>query len=406
MTLLLWLLALTQIPALRALARYVPLPELALPALLLLAAAAFAVLFNPPQRLRTVLFTPWPSLLVVVLLSLAIAYVYPLADGLKTLGGGSDADDALQLGGVALWHLANPYALTTYFGNPLSPGPGWLALYGPLALLGLQPLGTVGALCFAIWALRRVKISWPILNLLTLGWASSLAVWELAAVGNDLPSFGLVLLGVLALLAQPRLSFNALLLLAVVVGCLATARISFFYLPLLLGFALLAVWPKRALWVALLGFATMALWHGSFFILNPQAYPPLHLLVRGETLISGAAWAGVFGVLGVTGVAMLYHWRWWNPYVHTALGLGVPLGVLATAELASHGSLAAWEGATWLTPALPVACMAVLTVWPLPRALAQSVGARPHTLPVKKAISVSKNQKAKRPPLAKGQRSR
>lgn len=404
MTLLLWVLLLTQAPALRALARYAPFPELALPALLLCVAAALALLFNPPRALRAFMFTAWPSVLLIVLLSVGVAITYPVADGLKTAMGGSDADDAIQLGGVALWHLANPYALTTYFGNPLSPGPGWLALLGPLALLGIQPLGVVVALGFALFALRGAKVNWPTLNLLTLAWASSLAVWELAAVGNDLPMFGMVLLGVVVMLAQPRVSFPALLTLACVVGCLATARISFFYLPMLVGFALFAVWPKRAVWVAVFGTVTMLAWHGSFYMLNPAHYPPFHLLARGESLLSGGAMVGVLGVLGVVGAAMLYHWRWWNPYVHVALGLGAPLGLLSAAELANVGSLRGWEGATWLIPALPVALMAVLTSWPLPRALAQNTSVKPE--PKKQAISVSKNQKGAVKPLAKGKRSR
>ena len=401
MALLLWVLVLTQAPALRALTRYAPYPELALLTLVLCVAAGLVLLFNPPQKLRELMFTAWPSALLLVVLSVAIAYVYPLADGLKATLGGSDANDAIQLGGAALWQLSNPYALTTYFGNPISPGPGWLALLGPFALLGVQPLGVVAALGFALFALRRAKMSWAMLNLITLAWASSLAVWELSTVANDLPMFGLVLLGVVAMLAQPRIPLPTLLFLAVVVGCLATTRISFFYLPFLVGFSLFAVWPRRALWVAIVGGLTMLAWHSGFYWLNPQGYPPFHLLGRGENLLGGPALIGVLGVLGVTGIAMLYHWRWWNPYVHVALGLGVPLGVLSFAELANVGNFRNWEGATWLIPALPIALMAVFTSWPLPRALSQG-----SQMPKKKTISVSKNQTNPTKPLAKGKRSR
>ena len=378
------LVLLTQLPALRALARYAPVPELFIPIMLCATICLSLLLLKPPRILLPILHSAWPTSLVMIGLSFAIALAYPIADGLKTTMGGSDADDAIQLGATALWHLQNPYALSTYFGNPLSPGPGWLALWGPLAIWGLQPLGTPLALAFAVWALRRAHFSWLTINTFSIILASCLGVWELAAVGNDLVPFGLLLLGVVVLLGQARLNPWALLGLALWVGALATARIAFFYLPILIGFALLAAWPKRGLYIAIVGSSLMFALHSGFWWLNPNGYPPLHLLGRAESILQDSTLLGALGILGVTGIAMLYHWRWWNPLTHTALGLGVPLAVIATAELASgSGQLALWEGATFLIPALPLALMATLKLWP-PQALP--------ILPIKKPITATKNQ--------------
>ena len=358
------LAVLAQAAAWRALARYAPVPELTIPGLLFITAALAWVMLNPQPWVRKKLNSAWPLALVVVALSVAIVLVYPLADGLKLQGGGSDADDALRIGGHALWQFQNPYGLTTYFGNPLSPGPGWLFLTGWLAVLGLQPLLTPLALLLCAWALRASGFGWPMVSIVVLMLASSLGLWELAVVGNDLPAWGLLLLAVVALLTKPRLPFLAVIGLAVVVGCLATARLPLFYLPILLGFALIAVWPLRGVWVAGVGLLMMVAWHGWFYLLNGAGYPPLHLLGRGEALLAGSSLVAALGVLGVTGVAMLYHWRWWPPLTQVALGLGVPFAVLAAAELASVGTLEGWEGATFLLPALPMALLAVLKAWP------------------------------------------
>lgn len=355
---------LSQAPALRALARYVPQPEVFIPAFLVGALGVAWLILNPSKILQRFLNSPWPSALAVIALSLGVAVVYPLADALKATMGGSDADDAMQLGGLALWHLQNPYAVTTYFGNPLSPGPGWMALASPLSLLGLQPLMTPLALAFAIGALRKAGHGWGLISAFTLLYLSSLGVWELAIVGNDLPSWGLMVLGTIALLGMPRLPNKAVYGLALLVGTLATARAPFFYVPLLIGFSLFAVWPKRGLTVAGVGMLTLAAWHGAFYLINAGHYQPLHLVGRGEALLSGANLIAALGVLGVTGLSMLYHWRWWPPQTQVALGLGVPFAVLSAAELALVGSFAKWEGATFLLPALPIALFAVLKACP------------------------------------------
>ncbi|MCS6817898.1 MAG: hypothetical protein NZ746_11035 [Blastocatellia bacterium] len=68
-------------------------------------------------------------------LLLAFLVLYPLADS-GIIGGGSDRDDALNLGVGELLHGRCPYHVTTYLGNPIAPLPGGLFLSLPFVLLG------------------------------------------------------------------------------------------------------------------------------------------------------------------------------------------------------------------------------------------------------------------------------
>lgn len=356
-----------QVPALRPIMKFAPLPVFACLAVMLTTAALLWTLLAPAPRsrdtltpLRALMGTPWPVVGVIVTLALMAAVVYPIADRLKVHMGGSDADDAMILAGTALMHGATPYNLTTYFGNPLSPGPGWAGLVGPLSALGLYPL--LNALAVAILAatLRATRHGWVQVNAVVVSLFSCLLLWELAAVGNDLPAWGMLFLATLLALSQPRLSNGAMLGLAALLGALCTARIAFFYVPVLVGFSLLAVWPRRALWVAGVGTVVMGGLHAAFYVLNPAFYPPLHLLTRAQGMLHGPALYAALMLLGVVGIQQLYHWRWWPPVVHAAWGLGTPLFILALAELAQHGDLGRWEGATFWIPALPVVIYALL----------------------------------------------
>lgn len=70
-----------------------------------------------------------------LLLITAFLLIFPLADS-GVLGGGSDADDALDLATVELLHGRYPYYERTYLGNQLSPLPGALLLAAPFVVLG------------------------------------------------------------------------------------------------------------------------------------------------------------------------------------------------------------------------------------------------------------------------------
>lgn len=366
------LFAALQLPALQPLVKFAPAPGIAVPAFLLAAFIGLWLLLDPPEHMKRWLETPWPSASLAATLALVAAFVYPRADGLKARGAGSDADDAMILAGRALVELHNPYESTTYLGNPFSPGPGWAALWAPLAALGAYALITALALSTTVLALRFTRHSWSHTNAFALAVFSCVLLWELAAVGSDLPAWGLLVLCAVLVLERPRLPRAGLVALSALLGCLATARISFSYLPLLVGFSLLSVQPRRALTVAVGGSAAALLLHAVFWQLNPLFYPPLHLVSRAQGLLSGASLYMALGFLGVVAAWMLHRWRSWPPPVHLAWGLGAPMLVMAVAELGEHGSLARWKGATYLVTSLPAAAYALLArirrddLWPAP----------------------------------------
>src|SRR5262252_8939578 len=84
-----------QIPALRPLAKYLPLPQFSVPLFLGLALLGTLVLLRPRDWLQRVLRTPWPMALAFGGLCTATLVLYPVADALKQIGRGSDSDDAL-----------------------------------------------------------------------------------------------------------------------------------------------------------------------------------------------------------------------------------------------------------------------------------------------------------------------
>lgn len=353
------------IPALRPLTKFLPHPELVLPAAFAAILAGIYLLIRNPRNtkhetLNTILASPWPSCLLIAVLAVAIATVYPHADALKLHMLGSDADDAMVIAGTALSHGLNPYQFTTYFGNPLSPGPGWAALVAPLTRLGLYGLLTPLALAFTVLSLRITNHPWLQTNRVTLALFSCLLLWELTVTGNDLPAFGLLFLSTVLLLTRQRIGRAELIALTILLGSLATARIAFFYLPLLVGCSLVAVWPKRAITVGLGGTLLMAALHGGFYLLSPDFYPPLHLLGRAQSLLTGEALYAALTFLTIVGIQSLYHWRWWTAPRHAAWGLGAPLLVLSLADLTQNAAFARWEGATYLIPALPLVIYTLL----------------------------------------------
>ncbi len=354
-----WLLALSlQLPALRALARYAfPFASgLGLALLLAAAVAAAGELYRrsrpasqPPLLARRSTF-----LALVAATALAAAAVYPLADGLKHQLRGSDSDDALVVAAEGLVAGRNPYLGRTYFGLPLSPGPGWVLLWAPLALAGVQHLGTPALLLAVGLALRRR--SWRPANLFLLALASSLGFWEILAVGGDQLAIGLAV--VLAVLAARRLdSTSGAVAAAVFAGFVATARLTFCYFPAVLGWLVAARDRRRGLLAGAVGTAVCAGLHLLFYAWGPGEYGPLHLVAKGGRIVA-SPWAAAALVAAAAAAAIVLGARcdrldrW---LLLTWASLWLPLLAVAAADLAAGGfRFRHWEGASYLLPPMPV----------------------------------------------------
>ena len=131
-----------QFPALSPLFKYVPENLHFLVIVFLFIMASFYFLWQSQNfgLLKQSLNTPWPTIIIIMLFFTASIVVYPLADNLKEIGRGSDQDNAIIEGAQAFFANGSPYFATTYYGNPISAGPGWIILLMPLALSGFYLL--------------------------------------------------------------------------------------------------------------------------------------------------------------------------------------------------------------------------------------------------------------------------
>jgi hypothetical protein len=81
----------------------------------------------------------WLALLTLSVVVVAFLVIYPIANT-HVPGTGSDDDDALNLGAMALLTGRFPYSQTTYLGNVLHHLPGAFVLAAPFVLVGTSAL--------------------------------------------------------------------------------------------------------------------------------------------------------------------------------------------------------------------------------------------------------------------------
>ncbi|GBC77259.1 hypothetical protein HRbin08_00733 [bacterium HR08] len=140
-----------------------------------------------------------------VLLILFFA-LYPIADA-GIIGGGSDRDDALNLGVRELLRGRCPYHVTTYLGNPIAPLPGGLLLSLPFVVLGNSAYQNFFWLAVFFLVAREVLgDSWRALLLLWSLLLFSPVLLQQIVTGGDLPANSIAVLTFcwLSLRASPR----------------------------------------------------------------------------------------------------------------------------------------------------------------------------------------------------------
>lgn len=357
-----------QAPALRPLYKYAPEGLNPLIPLILLAAYTAYFLLWRWRKLQTCVAGSLDSKYIffglIILLAAVAAYVYPIADGLKFSGGGSDQDDAIIAGATALLGGHSPYSATTYFGNPISPGPGWIMLLSPLVSFGLYWLITPLTTLLAAWSLKKATNSWLSANLYVLLLMTSLMFWELTVVGSDLVAIGNLLVA-LTVWAGTIKKTTPWLTLTVLVGTIATSRVVFAYLPLLMAFA---AWPlqrchRKSSALAAIGFLVCILWHTFFYQVTPASYAPLHLFDKSSALMLPQIKIAFVIVCAIAAFTM---WKIKQAdLVHrllvTWLGLFAPLAVVSLGSFLTLGktTLEGWEGANYLLVPLPLFIAAV-----------------------------------------------
>jgi hypothetical protein len=113
----------------------------------------------------------WLAVLTLALIVVAFVVVYPIANT-HVAGAGSDDDDTLNLGAMALLTGHSPYSRTTYLGNVLHHLPGAFVLASPFVLLGTSALQNLFWLPMFFLAVRQdadsrsaLQLAWLVLAL-------------------------------------------------------------------------------------------------------------------------------------------------------------------------------------------------------------------------------------------------
>jgi len=355
-------------PSLRAIFKYVPHPAVAalgygLPCILVYLLIVYrGASFKP---LAAILNWRFLSYGLVVLFAIAAYAIYPIADARKQFGKGSTGDDAIIEPARTLMHDAKLYNVILYDGVPISPGPGWILINSPFALLKIYWLLTPFYAALAVWVFRLLRGGRRETNLALLLLCSSLIFWELLVTGHDLIAIGfsfVIFVSLTHRLAQTSSGgYPFLLCVAAALGVFATSRIVFIGAPFLLAAFLWKFNRRKATILLAVSVSIAAALHGYFYAIN-DVYQPFHLFERGQSNVGGLL--TLFG-LAATAAAV---WAVFRSLENTIeswtisffICLAIPLATIALGELRSTGfQWALWEGANYLVPATPLLLFSV-----------------------------------------------
>jgi len=218
----------------------------------------------------------WLVLLASVLVAVAFFVVYPIANT-HVAGAGSDDDDALNLGAMALLAGRFPYAHTTYLGNVLHHLPGAFILATPFVALGTSALQNLWWLPVFFLAVREDANSRTALELaLVVVALSPEVVYEVVTGTGYLANAISVLLGLWWLVRTTHRDFAA-----IAWGLTLASRANFLLLVPLAGGYLYqhAGWRTAARAVALTC-GTVAALTLPFYFHDPRHFGPLEAANR------------------------------------------------------------------------------------------------------------------------------
>jgi hypothetical protein len=282
----------------------------------------------------------WLLLGFFVVAAVVFAVVYPIADGRRAGGGGTDADDALDLAVRAVLRGQYPYLERTYLNNPITPLLGWIGLavpfvevFGRAAYLNVFWLG--------VWLVLLVSVTrsaWLALLLAVVTFVVFPGVSITYLNGSD--SFASVVAICLLVVCMQRVPWPVL---AVLSGVVLSSR---FNVVLLLPVLAAMLGGRRGV-----GFGALAgvVWVGVSFapwLVDSADFSPLHtygMLGRFDSVIPH------FGLLVPALTGLMAVWLAWkvaraevDAWLAMALVLSVPVVVDFAAELALTRQLDLW----------------------------------------------------------------
>jgi hypothetical protein len=226
----------------------------------------------------------WLALLTLLLITVAFLVVYPVANT-HAPGTGSDDDDALNLGAMALLTGRFPYSRTTYLGNMLHHFAGAFVLASPFVILGTSALQNLFWLPLFFLAVREETTGRSALQLAWLILALSPGVMHEVVTGTGYVSNTIyVLLGLWWLVRTKHRDAAA-----IAWGVTLASRANFLLLvPLAFGYLRQTAGLRTALRATALTCATAACLTIPFYLHNPRDFGPIEganrLLVFNDLL--------------------------------------------------------------------------------------------------------------------------
>lgn len=320
-----------------------------------------SILAACPSRWVRAAVSPAAFALLGLLLAAVSLAIYPRADGLKAVGRGTDADDSMILGATNLVRHFDPYRSTTYFGNPISPGPGWVLLASPFSLTGLWALFFPLSVAVLYFVARASGADLEAAAGGAIVLVSGLGIWEMMVQGGDLFPLGVGVALCLFALRDGGPRGRRFWVFVGLLALLSTARLVVPFLLLPPVFLYLLRSRGRLVAMRFLAGTTLAtLGIHVVFYLRAADYMPLHLVAKGLQILEGLpAWTLVVVAAGLGAgayglrrrLAELDHERL---VLLTATAFAVPLLVVAVADLSVRGfDLADWEGSNYAAVAVP-----------------------------------------------------
>ena len=264
---------------------------------------------------------------------------------------------ALELPARALLQGRNPYSVHLFHNAPISPGPGWILLLSPLTVPGwtgmLAMLAVAGAgLC--LWQRSRVSAGAFCLLLLCGPLFESQA-----ANGQDLYVISLCCVMLALLLEASATRGKAVVLLAMLAGFVATARLPFLVILMVLGLGIYRRHRRAGMLYLLVMPAVALALDGGFALWASHAgdrFQPMHIFGRGS---AGTGYGAQMAVVVLLVAAMAWvllrmgsdaaDWMLGTWFVLTALFLPEAMKEFSQ----THHDLR-WEGSTYATFALPL----------------------------------------------------
>ena len=376
----LWVVSIcTIVPSLRPIAKYLPASIffIAAPVYCIAAVGVNAAFFRGlrsgkiPDFFRSKVFFG----LLLAIITCVNFFGYPIADNLKKDMRGSDQDDAIIQTGQTLLSGHNPYHAHLYTGFSISPGPGIILLSIPFAAYARYFLLTPCALLIMGLLIARTTGSFLFASAFLALLGSSFAFWEIMIVGSDMIAIGLLfamatlwlfsrqlrahVLGNAPVKSTFKASSGKLESIAIMIfaAMVATSRILFIELVPLWSLLLFKINKRSALvFFCCTTILTVAL-HYIFYIQDPHAYTPFHVIGKGKDLmgpILGAAGAASTLVMGIV-IFMRTRPTLPSWMMSLGLGCGVPLAFVALGDLITRNwEFAKWEGANYLMIFVPL----------------------------------------------------